>query len=428
MNALHINSRLLPFLVCLALVMQLLSPAKTWTVLLVMLGGAWLGGYLWSRSLLGGLQLERELRYGWVQVGDRLHQRFTLTNRGWAPALWVEVIDQSNLSDRPLTTVRSVGNHSTSRWTAERICERRGLYTLGPTTLQTGDPLGIYTVHIHHPQQAGLMVMPPVVPLSAIEIAPGGRAGEGRRLRPAALEVTVNAAGVRDYQPGEPLSHIHWPTSARHAALFVRQFDSTPSSDWWIYLDLFADVQVGSGWDSTEEHGVMLAASLADQGLREGRAVGLVAHGESLAWLPPANGPAQRLEILRTLAALTPGELPLAELLARARPHFTRGASLVLITPDQSDAWLPPLIQAQKLGVMPTVLLFEPRSFGGELTGAAAHLLDRLGIRNYRIPRELLDRPEARPGTQGAWEWKVLGTGRAIPIRKPAEQEWRQVS
>jgi len=84
---LRLKARLMPGLVGLLLVLHLAVPYRGWLILLVGLGGAWLASYLWARSLADGLQLVREMRFGWAQVGDQLQERFTLFNPGWAPAL-----------------------------------------------------------------------------------------------------------------------------------------------------------------------------------------------------------------------------------------------------------------------------------------------------------------------------------------------------
>ena len=59
----------------------------------------------------------------------------------------------------------------------------------------------------------------------------------------------------------------------------VKEYDREPSGDLWICLDMDAAVQVGEGEESTEEYGVILAASSAAEWLRANRAVGLVAFG-----------------------------------------------------------------------------------------------------------------------------------------------------
>jgi uncharacterized protein (DUF58 family) len=273
------------------------------------------------------------------------------------------------------------------------------------------------------------MVTPPIIPLPAIEVAPGGRAGEGRRPRRDALERTVSAISVRDFHPGDNPNWIHWRISAHRDALFVRLFDSTPASDWWICLDLDQRAQMGHGWDSTEEHGVMLAASLADRGLRAGRAVGLVTQGQELVWLPPQGGDGQRLSILRALALVTPGSRPLVEVLERAQPASGQRPSLVIITPAVDGNWVEALFPILQRGVVPTVLLLDPVSFSG--TGDVNRtlaLLSDLGVARYVITRDLLDRAEARPGRQGQWEWRVSPTGRAVPVRRPHDTVWKKLS
>jgi len=425
----RLNLRFLPFLIGLLLLLQLLFPSRVWTALLVMLGGGWLIGFLWARSLARNLHLTREMRFGWAQVGDRLQERFTLVNHGLAPAVWVEVVDHSTLPGYQAGRVTSVGYLDSLRWQTEGVCTRRGLYTLGPTSLRTGDPLGLYTVTLHQPDSTVWIVMPPVVSLPGIEVAPGGRAGEGRRPRADAFERTVGAISAREYQPGDSPRWIHWPVSARHDGLFVRLFDGTPASDWWIFLDLDERVQVGQGWDSTEEHGVILAASLADRGLRAGHAVGLVTHGKELVWLPPQCAPGLMLAVLRALALVSAGDCSLQELLERARPTFRRGASLVIITPAVEGDWIGATLPLWKSGIMPTVLLLDPASFGGtgDVSRAVA-LLSNWGLAHYVIARDLLDRPEARPGHQGQWEWRLAAGGRAIPVRRPGDMGWRRLA
>jgi uncharacterized protein (DUF58 family) len=416
---LQLKSWLLPALVGLLLILQLVAPYQSWKILLVGLGGLWLVNYLWARSLARGLRLTREMRFGWVYVGDLMLERFTLTNDGWSPALWIEVLDHSTLPDYQTGRATGVGGRNSTRWHKEVVCTRRGLFNLGPTSLRTGDPFGLYTVVLHYPDSLPLMVLPPIVPLPTIEVAPGGRAGEGPP-RPDALERTVSAASVREYRPGDSLRWIHWLTSARRDSLFVRLFDGTPASDWWILLDMNRHVQSGEGSNATEEHAVILAASLADQGLQSGQAVGLTAHGEELVWLPPQEGKGQRWEILRALALVSLGSLSLAELLTRIQPTLGLYTSLVIITPDTHGTWVETLIPLLQRGAIPTVLLLDPSSFGGagDMSRTQA-LLTHLGVAHYVITRDLLDQPEAHPAQE---------MRQTRPTRQPRDMAWELLS
>lgn len=422
-----LNTRLLPWVIGLLLLMQLTFPYKGWQILLLGLGGAWLAGYIWAQSLAQSLTLRREMRFGWAHVGDRLEERFTLTNTGALPALWAEIVDHSTMPDYSISRVTGVSNNSQTRWYTRGACHHRGIFTLGPTTLQSGDPLGLYTVTLNYPDSFPLTVTPPIVPLPPIEVAPSGRAGEGRS-RPNTFERTVSATGVRHYIAGDSLSRIHWPTSARQGSLFVRLFDSTPAGDWWIILDLDEQIQVGQGSTSTQEHGVILTASLADRGLRSGYAVGLVSHSRDMVWLPPQGGHNQRQEILRALALAELGSYPLAEVLTRIRPALDQIASLIIITAATSETWIEALLPWLRRGAVATVLLLDPVSFGGKgnVAGTLA-LLNNLGVAHHLITRDLLDRPEAQPGQQGRWQWRISPSGRAIAVNKPGSLEWREL-
>lgn len=421
----QLNSWLLPALTLSALITDILTPYKGWRIVFVALGGAWLISYLWVRSLAKGLELSREMRFGWAQVGDRLVERFTLRNEGWAPAVWAEINDQSTMPSYCVSRGTGLPGRDAIRWHTEAMCTRRGLFTLGPTRLLAGDPFGLYNVRLEYPATMPLLVLPPIVPLPAIEVAPGGRSGSGRP-RTNAVDRTVSASTVREYVAGDSKRWIHWRTSARRNDLFVRIFDGTPSSNWWIFLDMDKSVQVGVGEDSTEEHGVILAASLTDRGLRMRHSVGLVAHSESLVWLPPRSGEGHRWEVLRSLALVVPGTCPLSELLNRARPDIGRRASVIIITPAMTTSWVEGLLPLVRRGIVPTVLLLDPESFGGpDTVDMVARVLTNMGVANYRITRDVLDRPEARPGKQGQWAWRESGTGKAIPAQRLADSPWK---
>ncbi len=110
---------------------------------------------------------------------DVLEERFTLKNIGWLPATWVELKDHSTLPGYDANLVTGVDSWGTSQWRKKGTCNRRGLYQLGHTSILTSDPFGIYSVTITNPAKTTLMVVPPVVPLPALEISPGGYSGEG---------------------------------------------------------------------------------------------------------------------------------------------------------------------------------------------------------------------------------------------------------
>ena len=426
----RINSILLPVLTIGMLIMQLLDPSIIWKTLIMVFGGMWLIGWLWVRSLKNSLRLTREMRFVWAQVGDKLEEQFTLTNDGALPATWIELVDHSTLPDYSAARAIGIGNKETNTWHTTGVCTRRGVYELGGTTLRSGDPFGIYTVEIHQPESSKMVIMPPVIPLPSVEIMPAGWMGEGRP-RPSVIEQTVNASTVREYAHGDDLKLIHWPTTARRNKFYTRVMDGAPASNWWIALDVDSNVQAGDDPESTVELGVILAASLADRGIRARYSVGLFASGASeskTTWLKPQPGEHHRLEILRALATLKPGHMPLSELLEHAIPALGHRTSLIIITPSVSSDWLKSLPRLQQRGISPTILLMDPGSFGAsQHADALAGVLAEMGISRFILTRDLLQRPEIRPGWRGQWEWRITPTGRAIAMRPPGDLSWRKL-
>jgi len=427
-STLQLKNRLLPVLVVVLAIMQVIDPSKIWTTMLVGLGGLWLISYLIARSLAKHLSLIREMRFGWVQVGDVLEERFTLKNDGWLPTAWVEIEDRSTLPGYNASLATGVASSTSTNWRKKGTCSQRGLYFLGDTLLHTGDPFGTYAVTITHPARASILVMPPVVPLPELEISPGGYSGEGRAA-PHAPENTLDVSSVRKYVSGDSMRLMHWKTTARLGYPYVRLFDGAPASDWWILLDLQDSVQVGSGENSTEEHGIILTASLSDRGLRAHHGVGLVVNGRVLDRLPPRTGTGQSWEILRTLALASCGTISLGQVLEHIRPNLGFNATLIIITSTTQTDWLHTVPLLRRRGIAPTVFLLDSQTFGGQKSNVPLlSELTRMGISHHNIPREVLDRPEAHPGTRGQWEWRISPTGRAIPVRTPGDYTWRRLS
>ena len=171
---LRLKTRLLPILTAILIILQLIDPSRVWTILLVGLGGAWLTGYLWARSLSKNLSLRREMRFGWVQVGDRLEEHFVITNGSSLPVTWVELEDHSTLPEYKINLATGVDGNGYNQWHTYGLCTRRGLYTLGGASLKTGDPLGIYAVTLDDPTSSCLIVMPPILPLRPSQSHQGG--------------------------------------------------------------------------------------------------------------------------------------------------------------------------------------------------------------------------------------------------------------
>ena len=414
----RLKTPLLPALAALLLIVHQFAPYRGWWILLLGLGGLWLVAYVWTRSLMHHLDFQREIRSVWTQVGDQMAERFTLSNDSWVPAPWVEVTDHSTLPDYRPNCVVSLRWRDETSWEERSVCSRRGAFMLGPTTLTTGDPFGIYQAELKHNAKLPITVLPPVVPLPPLWIRANGDTGESSD-RQRALEYAVSAAGVREYQPGDSLRRIHWRTSARRDELFVRLFDGPTTHSWWIVLDLDRRAHVGSGNDSTEEHAVILAASLAEQGFRTRQSVGLAAQGERLIWVPPQNGHHHRWEILDGLARAKPGSHTLADFLNRLAFRVGNDAGLIVITPAVTGNWLEAFTPLLRREVTSKIFLLDPASFGsdGNLRQMET-MLSEMRLDYHIIPHAFLEEREPQPIEHG---WVTVDTER------PSHATWQEL-
>jgi uncharacterized protein (DUF58 family) len=414
---------LLLFALGLLLLATLLLPDRVWNTLLIGLSGLGVVAYLWARQLAAGLSASRRLRFGWVSVGDRLEEEFILRNHARLPALWVEVVDESTVPGYHASVVRSAGSGELVRWRQAAVCQQRGQYHLGPWSIRSGDPFGIFLVTRHYPAQQEIIIHPPIHGRLPIPL-PAGQ-NEGRARTPQrAWRATINAATLREYQVDDPYRWIHWPTSARKDALYVRRFERDAAGDIWLLLDCDATVQLGEGADGSEEHAVLLAAALATHALQQNRAVGLATYGKQPQVVPPATGQGQQWRILRALALSDArGTTPLARAMDDLGQVARRGAAAVIITSSETAEWLPHLLTLSRQGVDGEVVLLDRQSFGGtDNAEGVCSAIRRLGYHCTIIRQGELGQPLEEALRRGFWEFKVTGLGKVIAVRSPVEK------
>jgi uncharacterized protein (DUF58 family) len=174
---------------------------------------------------------------------------------------------------------------------------------------------------------------------------------------------------VRNYVAGDPLTRIHWPSTARLGQFMVKEFDLDPTIDVVVLLDLDREAQAGAGDSSTEEYGVTIASSVSGYLLRQQElAVGLAVSGATDVSLPLDRGERQLDRILEMLAiAHATHDVPLVEALANEETRLQRNTVLVVITPSTALDWPQGLHHLQRRGVRPFVILLDPHTFNDEL-------------------------------------------------------------
>jgi uncharacterized protein (DUF58 family) len=417
-----LRQRLPVILWLIAAAWYLAAPSAVAAVAAFALTGWLVTAWMWARALARGVRAERRLHYAAVQVGDTLEEQLTLTNPTRLPVLWAEFVDRSDLPGYTVSSVHAADPWSAAAWRARAMCDRRGLFQLGPWELRMGDPLGLFEVRQVYLDRQELLVYPPLAPLPP-QLRPysSAAAGDHRRLRRAAQVETLSALTTRHYIPGDPLHHIHWPTSARRDALYAKVFEPESSAVVWLVADLDPAVHLGAGPDSTEETLVLLLVSVAADLLRRGLAVGLLAWAEGAVAVRPQFGQPHQWALMRALAPLHPvSQMALTQALARLSGIVSPRDRLIVATPSLDAGWPAALrLQAAGAGGVEAILL-DPVSFGGNGDVESA----RRALAAQGVPAHTLRRGDLAPaaGAYGAlrrWEFMTLGTGRAVAVQTP---------
>lgn len=418
----QIRLRLPVFLLGILLVTAVFLPDRVWNTLLVGMGGLFLIAFIWTYVLAKNLHVTRKLRFGWVSIGDRLSEAFELENKGFIPALWVEINDESTVPGYDASIVQSVSGQTNVSWRRSAVCLRRGQFVIGPWTVRCGDPFGIFTATRRYAKTTEIIIHPPVHGKLPIPLPPGQTGGRARA-RQRAIQATINASSVRDYQPGDPYRWIHWRSSAHRDKLVVREFDLDAAGDFWIVLDMEKSVQLGKDADGTEEHTVLLAASMAAQAIRHVRETGLAAYSQQPDVIYPGIGEGHMWQILRALALVNAnGDVPLSAALRDVAYLAKPGSTAMIVTPSGSSSWLPSLLEMAKRGVQAHLVLLDRTSFEGEgNTESLRQAIQQLGFAAQIIHRGEVGVPLEERKQRGHWEFQVTPMGRVITVHNPLE-------
>lgn len=370
--------------------------AYVWAILLA-------GSYTWSFLSLRGLRIIRHPRLRRAHLGQIFEERFEVQNVGHIPRLWLELRDLSALpGSRGSHVVTLVGPRQRRSYLARSRLMQRGIFPLGPTQILSGDPFGLFPVERQLPVEDTLLVYPMMVDIQSFPNPPGVLTG-GEALRQRTHYVTPNAAGVREYAPGDALNRIHWPTTVRRDKLMVKEFELDPQADIWIFLDAEKSTHAAMPYSitdlsknvflqetleeiklppATEEYTACIAASLGRFYLQKRRAVGVVVSGHANTILPPDRGGRQLGKMLEALALFrAEGNLPLPALLEAQARHITRGSTVILITPTVHEQFAFTLEYLTRRGLRPIVVLIDAETFGGAPGSALlAQMIKAMGV------------------------------------------------
>lgn len=358
--------------------------------------------YIWAWGSVRWLRISRKTRARRAQVGRNMDEVFTVHNIALWPKLWLEVRDFSELPGHKAShVVPAIWPRGQYRWYVQTTCTARGEYRLGPMTLKSGDPFGLYVSPRKIGTTSTIIVYPRTVTIPRF-VLPTAILSGGEPQRQRSHNVTTNAAGVREYVPGDSYNRIHWRSTARRQMLMVKEFELDPLVDIHLFVDLSVSslyeapgvqrlrqgagpvIAAGTGLvASTEEYTVVIAASLAKYFVDIQRALGFSAYTPARVFYEGDRGERHLTRILQTLAtARSRSPYTLGQMLTLETPHLARGATIIIITASLSTAWATEAQILARRGTKPMCVFVDPTSFGAP--GDADEILGLLQM--SRIP------------------------------------------
>jgi len=282
--------------------------------------------WVWTFFSLQGLKVKRSVRTLRQAVGEIFIERIEVVNQSRFVKNWVRINDKSELTgpDRN-KVITNIGKKQSRSYSISTLLRYRGIFNLGPTILTSGDVFGLFEKSILVPSTSHLLVLPYQVSLSQFP-APYGILPGGRAFRQKTTEVTPFSAGVREYQIGDPLRRIHWPTTVRKDMLIVKEFEKDPLTEVWIFIDMRTEIhesfideliqEESKGslfWMgfrtrfqlpySTLEYSISVAASVAKFFIYQNREVGLMTNDKNSSQIMANRGERHLDKLLENLAS-----------------------------------------------------------------------------------------------------------------------------
>ncbi len=217
------------------------------------------------------LDLARVVRPGHVPAGDPARVDLRIQNTGALPTgvLWLH--DQ--VAGTPGATMRSapLARHRPVTASYRLPTAERGVIAIGPLTVDGADPLGFARRRLVELGTTELVVYPKTEKVAA---PPRPSAAE---MATAIHATTVDHVGdefhaLRPYQVGDDLRRVHWPATARHDQLMIRQHDDTRETRTVALLD----TRHSTTSDHTFEQMVSAAASVLAAAHERGDEIALI--------------------------------------------------------------------------------------------------------------------------------------------------------
>jgi uncharacterized protein (DUF58 family) len=286
----------------------------------------------WTRLLARPLRLHRSVDRDRPVEGDDVVVRVELEADGGVLPGSVTLHDPAGgLGERDVTVPRD-GKRLRTAYRVSRV--PRGRYRFTDAQVAIEDPFGLARREQPLPDTGTLLVYPRLTKLASLFSERGLRShGAGRVLlrRSAGFELH----SVREYQSGESLRRVHWPSTARRQQLMVKELEDAPRDEVVVVLDAQGGFSAGAPPDSSFDAQVRAAGSILWTHARRARNARLVVTGGAAANVVSVRS--YERDWPRAMEALASaeqdGRRPVEAYVADDAGVAARASDLVVVTP-----------------------------------------------------------------------------------------------
>lgn len=273
----------------------------------------------------------------------------------------------------------------------ELECKMRGKFSWGKTVIKGGGFLGIFEYTLILDDSRVFEVLPKFYYLGRISI----RGGKGKtELQPLHYQgrESIEGFGIRNYDPADGMSRIHWKISARTQHLVSREYLKADCSQTVLFLDNGRERHSENGPDGSFEKAVSLVASVAAALVAAGHGTGLIVCGSQI--YSETNGPScskliygrsNFIQIIKQLTGVTMcKDCTIGEAIRKFLFSSAVKAHLILVTGALDNDTVEMLLHKKARGHSSTVFLLKLESFGTPLDSTNRERL-MLRLKNYGI-------------------------------------------
>lgn len=301
--------------------------------------------------------------------GEMLNVKIEVQNKRGLGAYFFELIDifpfEEEEKKKMSLFILNIKGNETRTFNYAVNCNKRGLWRVGPFTVISQDSLGFFKIRKELHIFSDILIYPNLFRLFAF---PELNRGSVSWLGVETAKISGDSHeffGIREYQRGDAISRIHWPSTARHQELIVKQFERNAVQEVTILLDLKKGHDIGAGKETTLEYAVKIAGSVARHLLNSGALVQMVAYGEEAMMLPFGKGEAHMYMILEYLARVrAESSFSLSQTLDEVSFIVPYHSTLITIMLDNDMDGLTSLVQFKVKGIRLIVIVLSSSTFG----------------------------------------------------------------